>query len=87
MAAKTPLFSAAAMTMPDGETTAEFLWNGYDNLDYTVYIQRGKDDAEHFTRFLMTGTYDPATGKLSADGTCTVFRKNRGTFLTKQLWK
>ena len=43
---------------------------------YTVYILRGNVDGERYASFLMNGTYDPATGKLTADGTCTVFKKN-----------
>ena len=58
------------------ETEVEFMWNGSDSLDYTVYIQRGKIGAEHYTLFLMRGEYDPATGKLSASGVCTLFTKN-----------
>ena len=60
------------------EAEAEFLWNGLteDEMFYTVYITRGKTDGELYTSFLMNGGYDPATGKLSANGTCTVFRKN-----------
>ena len=60
------------------ETQAEFLWNGLseDEMFYTVYITRGKTDGDHYTNFLMNGTYDPATGKLSAYGTCTLFTKN-----------
>ena len=60
------------------ETEVEILWNGLteDEMFYTVYITRGKTDGDLYTNFLMNGTYDPATGKLTADGTCTVFRKN-----------
>ena len=60
------------------ETEAEFLWNGAseDEMFYTVYILRGKVGAERFASFLMNGTYDPATGELTADGTCTLFTKN-----------
>lgn len=61
------------------EVEVEFLWNGLYEDDatwYTVYIQRGKEGAEHFARFLMNGVYDSATGKLTANGTCTVFTKN-----------
>lgn len=60
------------------ETEAEFLWNGMaeDELFYTVYIIRGKTDGERYASYLMNGTYDPATGKLSASGTCAVFTKN-----------
>ena len=43
---------------------------------YTVYITRGKTDGDLYTNFLMNGAYNPATGKLTADGTCTVYRKN-----------
>lgn len=60
------------------ETEAEFKWNGAteDEMFYTVYILRGKTDGERYASFLMNGTYDPATGKLTADGTCTLFTKN-----------
>ena len=60
------------------EVEAEFMWNGLseDEMFYTVYITRGKTDGELYTVFMMNGTYDPATGKLTADGTCTVFKKN-----------
>lgn len=60
------------------ETEAEFKWNGTsdDDMFYTVNIIRGKTDGDLYTSFLMNGTYDPATGKLTADGTCTVFKKN-----------
>ena len=60
------------------EVDVEFLWNGAseDDMFYTVYILRGKVGAEHYASFVMNGTYDPATGKLTADGTCTVFTKN-----------
>ena len=60
------------------EVAAEFMWNGYseDDMFYTVYITRGKTDGDHYTIFLMNGTYDPATGKLSAYGTCTLFTQN-----------
>ncbi len=60
------------------EVEAEFLWNGADedSLFYTVYIQRGVEGADHYALYLMDGSYDPATGKLSAEGTCTLFTKN-----------
>ena len=60
------------------ETEAEFLWNGLseEEMFYTVYITRGKTDGDLYTVFLMNGTYDPAAGKLTADGSCTVFKKN-----------
>lgn len=60
------------------EVDAEFLWNGVseDEMFYTVYILRGKTDGERYASFLMNGTYDPATGKLTAEGTCTLFTKN-----------
>ncbi|MBQ6255412.1 MAG: hypothetical protein IJJ60_02375 [Clostridia bacterium] len=60
------------------EVEAEFLWNGMDadSFWYTVYIQRGVEGAEHYALYLMNGNYDPATGKLSASGTCTLFTKN-----------
>ncbi len=59
------------------ETEAQFLWNGTmeGEMFYTVYIRRGKTDGDTYASFLMNGTYDPATGKLTADGTCTVFKK------------
>ena len=60
------------------EVEAEFMWNGTDEdtFFYTVYIQRGKEGAEHYALYTLNGTYDPATGKLSAGGTCTLFTKN-----------
>lgn len=60
------------------ETEVQFMWNGVtaDEMFYTVNILRGKTDGDLYASFLMNGTYDPATGKLSADGTCTVFKKN-----------
>lgn len=60
------------------ETEAQFMWNGQtaDEMFYTVYITRGKTDGDLYTQFLMNGTFDPVTGKLSADGTCTLFTKN-----------
>ena len=60
------------------EVEAEFMWNGYseDEMFYTVYITRGKTDGDQYTIFLMNGTYDPATGKLSAYGTCTLITRN-----------
>ena len=60
------------------EVNVEFLWNGAseDDMFYTVYILRGNTGADHYASFLMNGTYDPATGKLTAEGTCTVFTKN-----------
>lgn len=60
------------------EVEVKFLWNGAveDEMFYNVYITRGKTDADTYASFLMTGNYDPATCKLSADGTCTVFKKN-----------
>ena len=60
------------------EVKAEFMWNGLsdDEMFYTVYITRGKTDGDHYTVFIMNGTYDPATGKLSALGTCTLFTRN-----------
>lgn len=59
------------------ETEAEFLWNGMDpdRMEYTVYIQRGKTGNEHYASYVMTGTYDPAAGKLTANGPCTLFTK------------
>lgn len=60
------------------EVEAEFLWNGVDadTFFYTVYIQRGNEGADHYALYTMNGTYNPATGKLSADGACTLFTKN-----------
>ena len=60
------------------EVVAEFVWNGFseDDLFYTVYITRGKTDGANYTVFLMNGTYDPATGKLTAYGACTEFTRN-----------
>jgi len=60
------------------ETEAVFMWNGTnaDEMFYTVYILRGKTDGDTYASFLMNGSYDPATGKLTANGTCAVFKKN-----------
>ena len=60
------------------EVEAQFMWNGFsdDEMFYTVYITRGKTDGDQYTVFVMNGDYDPATGKLSALGTCTLFTKN-----------
>ena len=60
------------------EVEAEFLWNGLteDEMFYTVYITRGKTNGAQYTVFVMNGDYDPATGKLNAYGTCTLFTKN-----------
>ena len=60
------------------EVEARFMWNGLseDEMFYTVYITRGKTDGDHYTNFLMNGTYDPATGRLSAYGTCILFTRN-----------
>lgn len=60
------------------ETDIEFSWNGTTDEDmfYTVYILRGNTDGDVYASFLMNGTYDPATGKLTAYGTCTTFRKD-----------
>ena len=57
---------------------ADFMFNGAEEgiYDYTVYYTRGKTDAESYTLYLMTGEYDPMTGKLAAGGTGTVFTKN-----------
>ena len=68
------------------ETEAEFRWNGAtaDEMFYTVYILRGNTDGDSYASYLMNGTYDPATGKLTADGTCTVFKKNaEGEYITE----
>ena len=69
------------------ETDAEFRWNGgtADDMFYTVYILRGKTDGDTYASFLMNGTYDPATGKLTAEGTCTVFKKNaEGEYVSEE---
>jgi hypothetical protein len=58
------------------ETEVEFMWDGIDKFQYTVYIKRGKEGADNYTLFLMDGDYDPATGRLSAFGTCTLYTKN-----------
>lgn len=60
------------------ETEVDFMWEGMDpdRPYYTVYITRGSGEADTFAQFLMTGTYDANTGKLTASGTCTVFTKN-----------
>ena len=60
------------------EVEVQFMWNGSDpdHFDYTVYIQRGKSDAEAYTLFLMNGDYDPIAGRLTAGGTCTQFTRN-----------
>ena len=54
------------------------MWNGLteDEMFYTVYITRGKTDGDVYAQFLMNGNYDPSTGKLTADGTCTLYTKN-----------
>ena len=60
------------------ETEAEFMWNGLteDEMFYTVYVTRGKTDGERYALYTMNGTYDPAEGRLSAYGSCTLFTKN-----------
>ena len=60
------------------ETEVQFMWNGLteDEMFYTVYITRGKTDGDVYAQFLMNGNYDPSTGKLAADGTCTLYTKN-----------
>ena len=60
------------------EVKVSFTWNGIDPETpfYTVYIQRGNEGAEHYALYLMNGTYDPASGKLSAGGSCTLFTRN-----------
>ncbi len=60
------------------EVEATIYWEGADedHLYYTVYLQRGKIDGEQYTLFLMTGTYQPETGKLTVMGPCTHFKKN-----------
>ncbi len=60
------------------ETDVEFMWNGdtEEEMFYTVYILRGNVGGERYASFLMNGAYDPATGKLTAYGTCTLFTRN-----------
>ncbi|MER2056895.1 MAG: hypothetical protein ABTB30_16545 [Clostridia bacterium] len=60
------------------EIEVQFAWNGQteDEMFYTVYLTRGKTDGDVYAQFLMNGFYDPATGKLTADGTCTLYTKN-----------
>ena len=60
------------------EVEAEFMWNGTDEdtFFYTVCIQRGNVGAEHYALYLMNGTYDPAAGRLTAEGSCTLFTRN-----------
>ena len=60
------------------KTKVTFMWNGTteDDMFYTVYIDRGQKGDETYSSFLMNGFYDPATGKLTGNGTCTVFKKN-----------
>lgn len=62
----------------EAEVRVDFMWNGLspDSYYYTVYITRGKTDGDTYALFLMNGDYDPATGKLTASGTCTVFTRN-----------
>ena len=61
----------------EAEVEVEFKWNGFeDEMFYTVYILRGKTDADTYASFLMNGEYDPATGKMSCFGTCTLFTRN-----------
>ena len=40
------------------------------------FVRTPKTDGDLYTVFLMNGTYDPATGKLSAYGTCTQYNQN-----------
>ena len=60
------------------EVLTEIIWNGTteDEMFYTVYVIRGKQDGEQYASYLLSGTYDAATGKLKAEGTCTMFTKN-----------
>ena len=60
------------------ETEAEFSWNSFDpdKFSYTVYITRGLVGSHQYALYLMDGTYDPATGKLTAYGSVTAFVKN-----------
>ena len=58
---------------------AEFEWNGlYDPeaFEYTVYVIRNTAEDGSFRSDLLTGTFDPVSGKLTAYGTGTVFTKN-----------
>ena len=57
---------------------AQFTWNGTDedSFFYTVYIWRGNEEGEQYALYLMNGFYDPTAGKMTADGTCTLFTKN-----------
>ena len=71
----------------EAEVEVLFQWNGAteDEMFYTVNIQRGTPEGEQYAAFLMNGFYDPASGKLSADGTCTTFKKNaEGQFDTEE---
>lgn len=62
----------------EAEVEVLFQWCGAteDEMKYTVNILRGNTEGDHYSDFLMDGTYDPATGKLSAYGTCTECKKN-----------
>ena len=65
------------------ETEVEFQWKGYlwNDLEYGVFITRGKTDGDQYTLYTMNGKYDPASGKLDATGTCTLYTKNAdGTY-------
>jgi hypothetical protein len=58
--------------------TVEFIWNGYtaEEFFYSVYVTIGKEGDEQYTSYIMNGDYDPAAGKLIANGTSTTFTKN-----------
>lgn len=54
--------------------TVDISWNGLldeERFYYTVYIQRGDEQA--YTLFLMNGTYNTETCKLECSGTATSF--------------
>lgn len=60
------------------EVEAEFLWNGddEDSFFYTVYLQRGSSAADQYAVYILSGNYDPATGKLTAGGSYTTYTMN-----------
>ena len=58
---------------------AEFEWNGLadpETFEYTVYVICNTAEDGSFRSDLLTGTFDPASGKLTATGTGTVFTRN-----------
>ena len=74
---------AGTWTNEAEETEVEFRWKGtlWDDLEYGVFITRGKMDGDQYTLYTMNGKYDPANGKLNAKGTCTQYTKNAdGTY-------